>query len=321
MKKLSRISLTVLIMLITSIIALSTVWGYSAIRKIEATANDNIKIYHDGNLKSFTETDGSKISPVIINGRTYLPLRAVADLAGMGVEWDGSTQSINLSSNNSAIPYKDNTPVSTEPGTGSTPVPQSTAPASTPNSSGSGNASKSAATLKDPVKFGDTYSWSASEDYIGNRVSADYSFRVKKVEPITVQDISDLGFKTDEDSYKFNYAMVTVEQTVSNAKIQSGDAYLRLPFYRDIFGSKTPSGSSIIGGTDYAFDGSLSDSSRGATEDSQGYAKKIIPGEVHNYKYEGKIILPLSKYEKNYLVITKDGSLEYSDRYIYFCLE
>ncbi|WP_235832706.1 stalk domain-containing protein [Acetivibrio mesophilus] len=90
MKRMTRVSLAVVVLLITSIIAAGTVWGYSALRKVDATANDNIKIYYDGDLKTFTDTDGSKISPVIINGRTYLPLRAISDLVGVGVEWDGT---------------------------------------------------------------------------------------------------------------------------------------------------------------------------------------------------------------------------------------
>ncbi len=330
MKRLSRASLVVLSVFITSTILISTVWGYSAIRKIEATANDNIKIYYDGQLRSFTETDGSKISPVIINGRTYLPLRAVADLAGMGVEWDANTQSIKLESNNSALPYKDNTPVSFEsdsgastPSSANTPVPANTsAPVNTPNNSGTVSVSKNAATLKDPVKLGDTYSWSASEKYLDTIASADYSFKVKKVEPITIKDISDLGFRTDEeDAELMEYVMVTVEQSVSNAKIQSGEAFLRLPFYRSVFGSKTPFGNSIIGGRDYGFSGSLQKNAEDVTKDDKGIIKKIFPGQVHNFKYEGKIILPITKSVKNYLVITKDESLEYSERYIYFSLE
>lgn len=317
MRKLSKLSLVLTGIFLTSIVTVSSVWGYNAMRKVDATANDNIKIYYDGQLKSFTETDGSRISPVIINGRTYLPLRAVADLAGMGVEWEGTTQSIRLTSNNSGIPYKDNTPVTTQPNTGT----NTQAPASPIASTAPVTSSGSAGTLKDPVKFGETFSWSASEKYIDTTATADYTYVVKKVEPITIAQIAALGFKTDSDDAKFDYVMVTCAQTVSNARIASGDAYLNLPFYRDVFGSKTSLGNSIIGGTDYGFDGSIKSNLDSATEDSQGYNIKIKAGEVKNFKCEGKIILPITKGQENYLVITKDGSLDYSDRYIYFALK
>ena len=55
--------------------------------------------------------------------------------------------------------------------------------------------------------------------------------------------------------------------------------------------------------------------------DIKGFAKKIKAGEVVNYKYEGKVILPIIKGQENYLCITKDYSLEYSDRFAYFKLK
>jgi len=97
MKKMTKVSLAVVVLLVTSIIAAGTVWGSNALRKIDAVANDNIKIYYNGDLANLTDTDGSKISPVIINGRTYLPLRAMSELLGIDIEWDGTTQSIYLS--------------------------------------------------------------------------------------------------------------------------------------------------------------------------------------------------------------------------------
>ena len=317
MKKLSKLSLIDTGVLITSLVTVSSVWAYNALRKVDATANDNIKIYYDGQLKPFTEEDGSKISPVIINGRTYLPLRAIADLVGIGIEWDGATQSIKLSSNNPGVPYKDNTPVNSETvPANSTPVPTS---ASTSGSTSV--SSKSKGTLDDPVKLGESYSWSAREKYIDTMASANYTYTVKKVEPITVEQIAALGFKTDSDDYKFDYVMLTCELSVSNAEIESGTAYLNLPFYRDVWGSKTPLGYSIIGGTDYGFEGSMKKKVEEVTRDSKGYMKQISAGEVNSFKCEGKIILPITKGQENYLVIVKDESLDYSDKFIYFALK
>jgi len=313
MKKFKKFSSGIAIALAVSVIAAGMVWSVSATRKVDAVANDNIKIYFDGNLKSFKEADGSKISPVIINGRTYLPLRAVADLVGLGVEWVADTQSIKLSS---GVPYNENEPLQTTQPSASvapTKAPVSSTPAPV-------NTSKSAGTLQDPVKFGETFAWSASEKYIDTIASADYTCTVKKVEPISVDEIAKLGFKaTPKDDQE--YVLVTLAATVSNAKIESGEAYQYEPFMLDIRGSKTPSGDSIIGGTDFSFEGSLQKAAEAVNSDSKGFAKKIKAGEVVNYKYEGKVILPIIKGQENYLCITKDYSLEYSDRFAYFKLK
>jgi len=319
MKKMRKLSSCIVIVLIVSIIAAGMVWSVSTTRKVDAMANDNIKIYFDGNLKSFTEADGSKISPVIIGGRTYLPLRAVADLVGLGVEWVADTQSIKLTS---GVPFKDNTPVQTQPSASTAPsttAPSTTAPVS--STPAPVNTSKSAGTLQDPIKFGETFSWSATEKYIDTTASADYTCTVKKVEPISSEEIEKLGFKVTSDPNKIEYVSVTLAMTVSNAKITSGEAYLYLPFMREIWGSKTPSGDSIIGGTDYGFEESLKDAADNANLDSRGLSKKTKAGEVNNYKYEGKVILPLTKGQENYLCIEKDGSLEYSNRFVYFKLK
>ncbi|HOM02288.1 MAG TPA: stalk domain-containing protein [Acetivibrio sp.] len=311
MKRMKKISLVVAVLVITSMVAAGTVWGYSALRKVDATANDNIKIYYNGELQNFTDTDGSKISPVIINGRTYLPLRAISDLVGVGIEWDGNTQSIYLTS-------EGNTPVNTPVST-TTSQPKPTPTANTETSKPSTNTTnKNKGTFEDPVKLGDTYYWSAREKYIDTYVSADYSFTVLDVEPVTLDYIESLGFSVNSDASKFDYVLVTAKVTVSNGKIESDEVYPHLAFYRDIWGSKTTTGASVIGGTDYSFDGSLSENARKAVEDSNGIVNKIKAGEKINFSYTGKVILPVLKGEESYLVVEKDDSLEYKDSLLYF---
>jgi len=304
MKKMTKVSLAVVVLLVTSIIAAGTVWGSNALRKIDAVANDNIKIYYNGDLANLTDTDGSKISPVIINGRTYLPLRAMSELLGIDIEWDGTTQSIYLST--------DSTPSNT-----GTPKPQTTPAPSTETS----KPSKNKGTMDDPISIGDTFYWSAKEKYIDTNVSADYSFTLLDVKPMTIDEIKDLGFNVTSNNEKFDYVMITAKVTVSNAKVESGEVYPELAFAVDIWGTKTPSGYSVIGGTDYGFDCSLNRSFSEVVKGSDGLKKKLKAGEVGNYSYTGKAIIPLTKGEENYLVITKGYSFDYDDRFVYFRLK
>ncbi|WP_265445926.1 copper amine oxidase N-terminal domain-containing protein [Acetivibrio straminisolvens] len=309
MKKMTRFSLIVVVLLVTSIIAAGTVWGYSALRKVDATANDNIKIYYNGELQAFTDTDGSKISPVIINGRTYLPLRAISELVGVDIEWDGNTQSIYLTSN------------AENPANTGTPKPQTSPTPNTNTSKPSNTTNKNKGTIDDPVKFGDTYYWSAREEYIDNYASADYSFTVLDVQPVTLDYIESLGFSLNSNASNFDYAMVTVKVTVSNAKVEYGEEFMNLPFYRRIWGTETPTGQYVIGGTDFGFEGSLSDKAEEAVLDSKGFIKMIKAGEVCEFSYTGKAIIPLTKNAENYLVVEKDASLDYEDSFLYFRLK
>ena len=80
MKKRTKLSLAVTAVFVTVAIITGTVWGANALRKVDAIVNDSIKIYYDGDLITLTDMDGSKISPVIIDGRTYLPLRAISEV-------------------------------------------------------------------------------------------------------------------------------------------------------------------------------------------------------------------------------------------------
>jgi len=43
---------------------------------------------------TFTQKLSKIIEPFIYNGTTYMPVRGTAKLAGMDVEWDGSTKSV-----------------------------------------------------------------------------------------------------------------------------------------------------------------------------------------------------------------------------------
>ena len=66
-----------------------------------------------------TETDGSRLYPIVYKDRTYLPLRAIAEKAGVKVNWDESTQTIYFE-----VESKTPTPVPTTTPT-PTPTPDS----------------------------------------------------------------------------------------------------------------------------------------------------------------------------------------------------
>ena len=60
--------------------------------------------YHiviDGTERTFVNANGTKIDPAIYNGSIYLPLRAIGEIMGKRVSWDGATQTVRLDSTTS----------------------------------------------------------------------------------------------------------------------------------------------------------------------------------------------------------------------------
>jgi hypothetical protein len=74
----------------------------------------NIRIFVDGKQTDPRDANGASAEPFIVNGTTYLPVRAVAEALGMEVSWVNATKSVHI---------------------GTPPAPQSTTPQSaTPQS-------------------------------------------------------------------------------------------------------------------------------------------------------------------------------------------
>lgn len=64
-----------------------------------------IKIVVDGKELHPTDTQGNTIEPMIYNGTTYLPVRAVANALGKAVYWDGPNYTVYLGDMNGGLEY------------------------------------------------------------------------------------------------------------------------------------------------------------------------------------------------------------------------
>lgn len=85
--------------IIGSIVFVSAAIGAIAstgMQQITALLNGAIKITLDGEPWTPKDANGNALKPITYNGSTYLPVRAVAEAAGMNVEWDGATQTVIL---------------------------------------------------------------------------------------------------------------------------------------------------------------------------------------------------------------------------------
>ena len=56
----------------------------------------NIKITLDSKEITPTDANGNYAEPFIIDGTTYLPVRGISSALGLGVDWDGNTNTVKL---------------------------------------------------------------------------------------------------------------------------------------------------------------------------------------------------------------------------------
>lgn len=95
----------------------------SGTEMLEAWFSD-IKIFVNGAKIDPKDANGNSVEPFIVNGTTYLPVRAIGEALGKEVSWDGATNSVYLA--DKKIPAETPQPVETpEPTAKPTPTPNS----------------------------------------------------------------------------------------------------------------------------------------------------------------------------------------------------
>ena len=69
-------------------------------REVTVSLHPEFTILVDGVERTFTNVNGTVIYPMAYNGSIYLPLRAIGNLMGKSVSWDGATSTATLSGGN-----------------------------------------------------------------------------------------------------------------------------------------------------------------------------------------------------------------------------
>ena len=80
----------------------------------QATLNyRGITVYVNGEKQILTDANGNIVEPFIIDGTTYLPVRAISQALGMGVEWYGETNTITIGTTSAQTPAPTQKPAPT----------------------------------------------------------------------------------------------------------------------------------------------------------------------------------------------------------------
>lgn len=85
--------------IITAVAAVSLSIGAVAggvVENITAELHRDLSIVIDGKTQTFTDVNGQTVYPIMYNGTTYLPIRAIGGVMGKPVAWDGETETVIL---------------------------------------------------------------------------------------------------------------------------------------------------------------------------------------------------------------------------------
>ncbi len=90
--------------LLALVMALGLALPASAADKRLEAAYTGTKIVLDGDTILPMDATGRIVEPFAVDGTTYLPIRAVADALGLGVDWDQATKTVKLSTGRPSAP-------------------------------------------------------------------------------------------------------------------------------------------------------------------------------------------------------------------------
>lgn len=81
--------------IVTSLLlSLLVVPGFAASALKAIQVYTGITLYYDGVKFEPKDAGGHKVEPLLYNGTTYLPVRAISNLFGEDINWDGNTWSV-----------------------------------------------------------------------------------------------------------------------------------------------------------------------------------------------------------------------------------
>ena len=67
--------------------------------EIVALKSYEVNIKYNGEIQTMYDANGKQVFPIMYEGTTYVPVRAVSNIFGVAVDWDGETQTVLLGEN------------------------------------------------------------------------------------------------------------------------------------------------------------------------------------------------------------------------------
>ena len=82
--------------LITLLVVMTLITAAFAANEVTVTEAGNFHIYYNDVEKGFTDVNGTVVRPIVLEGTTYLPVRAASELVGLSASWNGETSTVAL---------------------------------------------------------------------------------------------------------------------------------------------------------------------------------------------------------------------------------
>ncbi len=84
------------LVLVIALVFTSGVYAGATNEHVRALLNREVKITYNGELQELKDAHGTRVYPLTYNGSTYLPARAICNMTGTGVDWDGKNNTVLL---------------------------------------------------------------------------------------------------------------------------------------------------------------------------------------------------------------------------------
>lgn len=68
----------------------------AAVQDVAAELRDDFTVVVDGAVRTFADAGGNRVYPLLYQGSTYLPIRAIGELMGKSVDWNQDTRTVTL---------------------------------------------------------------------------------------------------------------------------------------------------------------------------------------------------------------------------------
>lgn len=91
-----KIIKTITVLTAAVLLISATAAGAVSITRIEAYLAEDFNFRVDGEAWSPKDVDGSDLTPIVYNDRTYVPVRSLLEEKGVGVDWDDDTRTVIL---------------------------------------------------------------------------------------------------------------------------------------------------------------------------------------------------------------------------------